>query len=375
MNYPVILSEKNFGESDLEKLKHANKTWRVLDLFDQQIAELFEILFPNKRSGQPSVSKFLENRLGTNSALKGSWVYYPWNGILIHMLNKKDYYLVRTNRNRDLVTIREQEKLKTFTVGIAGLSIGSNMAFTLAHLGVSSLKITDFDDLATSNLNRTLFGVHEVGINKAVLTAQKLYEIDPFIKLSISENRITKDSVRGFVSGKPKPKLIIDAIDDFEIKVRIRKEAKKEKTPVIMITNLGDSCLVDVERYDLDPKTKIFNGLLGSKTKEILNSTLTENDKQKFAAKIVGIEHIPNEALQSLSRIGKTLVSRPQLASSVSIGAGIASYIIRKITINKNWPSGRKLLHFDSGFLEKEDASKIYELSPDRKEILKRFGK
>ena len=77
---------------------------------------------------------------------------------------------------------------------------------------------------------------------------------------------------------------------------------------------------------------------------------MSVKNKTKLAAKIVGIEHIPNRAIESLMKIGKTLVGRPQLGSTVSISAGIAAYIIRKIATKEKWPSERLLLHFDSGF-------------------------
>ena len=369
---PTILEEGLFNNEDRKNLEK-KLVWRKVDIYEKQIRELFEVLYPQDSKDEKKLTSFLKKLTNPNPNLKGVWVYFPWNGFLVHTLNEKDYFLIRTNRNRDLINPEEQEKLKTFTVGIAGLSIGSNMAFAMAHLGICNFTIADFDELVTSNLNRTRFGIHEVGVNKAVLTSQKLYEINPFVKLEVFEKGLNGNLLTDFILGDQPLKLIVDALDDFEIKVRLRMEAKKAKIPVLMVTSLGDSCLVDVERYDIDPEIEIFNGLLGKLPEEILSSKLTEQDKQKFAAKIVGIEHIPTRALESLFKIGKSLVGRPQLASTVSIGSGIATYIVKKVAIEENWPSGRKLLHFDSGFLEKKDAAKVYESDITRKEILRKL--
>ena len=374
-NSPIILYEGRYNLKELGRLKRTSKIWRSIDIYEAQSSELFEITHPELRSTSQykiKLSKFIKGRRKRANDLTGNWVYFPWSGVLIHMINEDDYYTLRTNRNRDIITISEQKKLKNFKVGIAGLSIGSNIALTLAHLGASqNLKIADFDKLSTSNLNRVPYGVHEINLSKASLVAQKLYEVDPFLNLQIYNQGLTKKSLNDFFTKDNKLNLIIDSIDDFEMKVRLRVFAKKERIPVLMLTNLGDSCLVDVERYDLNPKTKIFNGLLGNLHTEILKTSMSEENKTKLAAKIVGIEHIPNRAIESLLKIGKTLVGRPQLSSTVSISAGIAGYVIRKIATKERWPSKRLLLHFDSAFLDTQDASKIYDYEPGRRNLIK----
>ena len=374
-NSPIILYEGRYNLKELGRLKRTSKIWRSIDIYEAQSSELFEITHPELRSTSQykiKLSKFIKGRRKRANDLTGNWVYFPWSGVLIHMINEDDYYTLRTNRNRDIITISEQKKLKNFKVGIAGLSIGSNIALTLAHLGASqNLKIADFDKLSTSNLNRVPYGVHEINLSKASLVAQKLYEVDPFLNLQIYNQGLTKNSLNDFFTKDNKLNLIIDSIDDFEMKVRLRVFAKKERIPVLMLTNLGDSCLVDVERYDLNPKTKIFNGLLGNLHTEILKTSMSEENKTKLAAKIVGIEHIPNRAIESLLKIGKTLVGRPQLSSTVSISAGIAGYVIRKIATKEKWPSRRLLLHFDSAFLDTKNASKIYDYEPGRRNLIK----
>lgn len=371
---PLILREGDFKKLDLEKIKTTRKIWKIIDVYKDQLSELFEVLNPNQSQDGNKLFEFLKENPSSDPDLKGSWVYFPWTGLLVHMLNELDYYTLRTNRNRDIINENEQRILKNFSVGIAGLSIGSNMALTLAHLGVSkNLKIADFDTLTTSNLNRVPAGIHNIGSNKAVLAAHKLYDIDPFTDLQIFANGLNKQNLENFLAGKKKLSIVVDAIDDFEIKIHLRMVAKKLRIPVLMVTNLGDSCLVDVERYDLNHKTEFFNGLLGTLSKEILSSKLSETDKTRFAAKIVGVEHIPTKALESLSKIGNALVGRPQLASTVSIGAGIATYIIRKIAVEGKWPSKRLLLHFDSAFLDIKDASKIYDSEKGRKNLIKKL--
>jgi hypothetical protein len=109
-----------------------------------------------------------------------------------------------------------------------------------------------------------------------------------------------------------------------------------------MFTNLGDNILIDVERYDLDPELKPFNGLVDKVVQNILNGTeITEEDKKRYAVQIVGVEHVPTRALESIRDIGRSLMGRPQFYSTVSISAGLASYVVRQIALGGNLPTGR----------------------------------
>jgi len=133
-------------------------------------------------------------------------------------------------------------------------------------------------------------------------------------------------------------------IDDFEMKIRLRQEARKARIPVVMLTSVGDNIIIDIERYDLDGKLPLFNGLAGNAPEEILRKPITEADKQKYAIQIVGLENVPPRALESVKQVRKTLVGRPQLASSVTIAGGVAAYIARKIILSEPAPSGRSII-------------------------------
>lgn len=135
------------------------------------------------------------------------------------------------------------------------------------------------------------------------------------------------------------------------MKIRIRLEARKNKTPVVMLTSLGDNLLIDIERYDLEPNLPLFNGLIGKTPEEILSKPVRLEDKNRYAVQIVGKENVPQRAMESLKEIGKTLVGRPQLLSTITVGSGVAAYLAREIALGNNVQSGRKLISFFSTFL------------------------
>lgn len=72
--------------------------------------------------------------------------------------------------------------------------------------------------------------------------------------------------------------LLIDECDGFDIKILARIKAKELKIPVVMEAN--DRCMLDVERFDLEPDRPLLHGLIGELNLETLKSLKT--NEQKF---------------------------------------------------------------------------------------------
>jgi hypothetical protein len=350
---PEILAEGQYTQGDLTSLKD-RPIWKVHDIYTAQLEELFEILHPaviNTPEYSEKLSSFISERSKPSVDLRGDYIYYPWSGLLLHMVPEVDLHTLRTNRTKNLISEDEQHTMGEFTAGIAGLSFGNGIALSLVYNGASnSIKIADRDIFATSNLNRVRVGLPSVDQAKTEVTAHEIYEINPHAEVIVFNDGLTEENLDDFVNGSHNLNIIFDVVDDFSMKVRLRLAAKKAKIPVIMLTSLEDSILVDVERYDLDPEAEIFHGLLGDVTDELLTKDMSEQDKVKYAMAIVGPEHIS-------FRIGTKLVSRPHLYGTVSIVCGLAAYILKRIALGEDMPSLRKHLPFNEvlGILPAKD--------------------
>ena len=346
---PIILKEGKYKEIDLENLKKKYNIWEINDIYESQLKELFEILNPSilfTRDFSKKQKDFVLSKSKNKNS--GNWVYFPWNGHLVHTLIEKDYFLLRTNRNKLLITEKEQDKLYKSCIGFLGLSIGSHFASGMAYSGIAnSMKLAEFDSLSTTNLNRLKAGIKDIDKSKIDIISQEIYELNPYADLELFEKGSNSKNLSTFFTKGKKLDVLFEAIDDFEIKIRIRLEAKKQKVPVIMLTNLGDNLLIDIERYDTEPKTKLFNGLIGETPEEILTTELTEEKKVKYAIAIVGKEHLNGRIMETLQQINKTLVGRPQLYSTVSVGGGFATYLARKLILENALKSGRYFVSFD----------------------------
>lgn len=369
MEKPTILLPRQFTETDLENLRKNNKIWQEIDIYESQLSELLEVNFPSTKVRQEKKQKVYQSY--GRGQLAGAWIYYPWSGILLHTVGPDELYTLRTNRNKNLITFDEQNKLRSSVIGVAGMSVGSGIALGSVYAGIGNvIKLSDFDELATSNLNRVRESLANIGTQKLVLTSRKIWELDPFIKVKDFPKGLNTENIDQFFTS-PSPHIVVDEIDDFKIKVLLRIKAKKYRVPLIMLTNLGDNILIDVERYDETPDLEIFNGAIGITAQEIHKKGETSpEDIKRYAVKLVGAQYIPTRALSSLAEIGKTLVGRPQLYSTTAVNGGLAIYLIRQILLGKAIPSGRYFVKFASIF--NIDSNDLV-MDSYREEILEKF--
>lgn len=360
MERPIILVEGQYSEADINYLKNKG-IWDFKDIYLSQLTELFEITNPTligKSDFKKELDSYIAKCSNPNPTLRGNYVYYPWSGLLLHMVSADNLAVLRTNRTNNLITKEEQLKLGNFSAGVAGLSFGNGIALSLVYSGAANMvKIADKDIFETTNLNRVRVGLPSVGEAKTIITSREIYEINPYADIKNYSDGLTDTNLDSFIND-PKLNIVFDVVDNFSMKVKLRLAARKAGVPVVMLTSLEDSVLVDVERFDLDPTLEIFHGLLGEVTEDLLTKEMSEQDKAKYAMAIVGPEHVSYRNLQSLSSIGKTLVSRPHLYGTVSIVCGLAAYITKRIAFGEDMPSMRKHVKFNE----------VLEISPNRED-------
>lgn len=69
-------------------------------------------------------------------------------------------------------------------VGVAGLGgLGSNIALSLARVGVAKLILADFDVVEPSNLNRQQYFVRHIGMKKTQALKELIADVNPFVEV------------------------------------------------------------------------------------------------------------------------------------------------------------------------------------------------
>jgi molybdopterin/thiamine biosynthesis adenylyltransferase len=364
---PVILDLRK--NKDLEKIKKIIKSGgidQVVDDYKEQLHELFAVNNPglvyghNFKDSFKKYFKILESEMPMWK--QGRWVYFPWLSKIVHLLPEEDFYTVRTARNRNLIRKDEQDNFYNATVGIGGLSIGNSIALAIVLKGgAKHIKIADMDRLALSNINRIRSGINNLGLLKTEMTARQIYEINPYAEVEIFSNGLSKDNMEDFFVGKKKLDVVVDELDNMAVKYLIREYAKKHRVPVVMAADNGDSAVIDVERYDLDPKIEFFHGRMG----KVTYSELSKLDKfgiGKMITKHIGYENIPERMQESLMEMGKTIVSWPQLGNTALINGSIIAYLIRRIVNSQEVINDRAIISLDEklvpGYYLEEESSR-----------------
>lgn len=331
---PVFLS----AEVNVAQLKSAHPELVEVNAFERQIRELF-FVDNHEYIGMSKEEVYATEDFKNYAASKENayvQVYFPWLNTLVKTVKKDDYARLITNRNQDLITAEEQKVLAAYKVAVLGMSVGSNIAMVLSQSGISNtIILADFDDLDTTNLNRILAGIQDVGTNKTVVAAHKIYENNPFAEVAVLPEGINETNLEDYIKDG-KVDCIIEEIDDFPFKIHARLLAMKYKIPVVMVTDNGDGVVLHVERYDLGhdkiwgkPHSYYEEKLAGPTTKESVGAIIM-NDV------VGGVHRVDPKMLKSVQRVLlKELVSWSQLGSAAILGGVIATYAIKQIALNQ----------------------------------------
>lgn len=333
--------------SKFDELIHTDPRVKICDEMESQLRELIKCSNPSLQIKSNEYGELILAHLnGVDIDKYGVWVYYPWNNNLVHILDEPEFIKLRTNRNCNKITPAEQETLLKKKIGIIGLSVGQSIALTMAmERTCGEIRLADFDTAELSNLNRLRTGLHNLGLNKAVIAAREIAEIDPFIKVKIFNKGLTAQNMDSFFLDEGRLDLLVEVCDGLEIKIASRIKARELQIPVVMDTN--DRGMLDVERFDLEPNRSIFHGLIDDHLDATGNIVTSPDKKLQMLMALVSFESASERLKSSMTEIGKTITTWPQLASSVVLGGAITTDIARRILLKQHSDSGRYYADMD----------------------------
>jgi hypothetical protein len=324
----------------LQKLMESNPAIVVFDAIEGQLTELMKAANPTQRLSAGDLADAVKKHLGGVPPEEyGVWVYYPWSGRLVHILDEKEFIELRTSRNLYKITREEREILSKQKIGVIGLSVGQSIAVTMAmERTFGEIRLADFDTLELTNMNRIRTGLHNLGVSKVMLAAREIAEIDPFLKVVCFTEGITEDNIDDFLLKDGRLNILVDECDSLDVKIYARVRAKAHRIPVVMDTS--DRGMVDIERFDLEPERQIFHGLISEFAPAAIRA-MAPQERMNLVLSIIGKETLSERAGLSLSEVGKTITTWPQLASSVALGGATGTDICRRILLNQLHASGR----------------------------------
>ncbi|HUV46509.1 MAG TPA: ThiF family adenylyltransferase [Candidatus Bathyarchaeia archaeon] len=389
-----------WAERDKEGKVSSPRQIHVLDTVDSQLERLFLIQHPSLISRykrrEPEVlaqlAAFRTETLGDQPANFGVAFYYPKERVLLRSVGPELDKILRTASNRGLISPEEQERLRQFNVCFLGLSVGSSSLYRWQQ-EADPIRIIggDPDGLEQSNLNRILAGRWDIGENKAVLAKEQVFGHNPYVEaelssqgLALAKNAQGVDMVQEYLLQKalntvesidylPEEAItavldeiaeivsrqenfgqmfgdidaIVEEMDDLRMKILARLSARRLGIPLLMASDMGDTVLLDIERYDLNRERPIFNAPVAPKTVLKAIAFPSPESFASVATAITGKKEMPANFAQALGRIGTELIAPPQLASTIACASGIVTIRLREIALGEEQiPSRRELYNF-----------------------------
>jgi len=372
---PVLFDPCRQTDLDsLSALLASGNVREVHDLIEEQLTELVCSRDPSCTDPQEIGRRKQEQLAGLAPWQYGTWVWYPWSGQLVHVLPREEFRLVRTDRNRGKIERPEQRRLLGKRIGVIGLSVGNSAALTFALEGIGgAYKLADYDDFGLSNLNRLRAGVHHLGVNKAVITARQMFEIDPYLQIEVYRDGLTEDNIEEFFTGGGgRIDLLVEECDTPWAKIAAREFARDLRIPVVMDCN--DRGMLDIERFDVEPDRPLLHGLIGD-LKSVDVRELSRPARAQLILAMVDADRISPELAASFGQIGRTLSSWPQLASGVALGGALTGEAARRILLGRPCGSGRFYSDLDLQLRPERDvisglvAGPVGALATDREEL------
>lgn len=112
-----------------------------------------------------------------------------------------------------------QKKFSAATIALCGLGgLGSNIAISLARVGIGKLILIDFDKVDITNLHRQQYKANQIGMDKTDALSENLKEIAPYIGIESHTVRITEDNAVELLKDAD---IICEAFDNAECKAML----------------------------------------------------------------------------------------------------------------------------------------------------------
>jgi molybdopterin/thiamine biosynthesis adenylyltransferase len=143
-----------------------------------------------------------------------------------------DGYWEIASRQMSIVTRSEQQRFKDAKITVIGCGgIGGQTIEMLARMGIGELVLVDKDAYDLSNLNRqTLATIHELGLVKSEVAAEKVRLINPYVKTTTYNEHIDQTNIDEVIGDSD---IVIDALDNVLTRVIVSRKAKEKGIPYI----------------------------------------------------------------------------------------------------------------------------------------------
>lgn len=153
-------------------------------------------------------------------------------------------------------TPKVHEAVKKGRVAIAGLGgLGSNIAISLARIGVGQLLLIDFDVVEPSNLNRQSYYISHLGMYKTQALKKQIEEVNPFIDVRIKNIKVEEQNIVSLFQGYD---IVCEAFDNPEAKAMLVNTVLEQLPDIKIVAASGMAGYTSSNKIRTEKKMKQF---------------------------------------------------------------------------------------------------------------------
>lgn len=144
--------------------------------------------------------------------------------------NWTEFYSEFINRNIGLVSIEEQETIRTSKVAVLGVGgLGGPLAEQLVRTGCERLAICDNEKFEVSNLNRQICYLEDIGKFKVDVCSDRLKKINSDLEV-VTSKEFSSDTATDLLDDAT---VAVLTLDDPIVSIQIARECTKRQIPLL----------------------------------------------------------------------------------------------------------------------------------------------
>lgn len=328
--------------------------------YEIRLRELHELKFPGVEWDE-----FKHQRM---TGFGGFWVHNLATGVLRRTLERDDFFTVFTSRLYPLLSKSEIARMIQSTVLFLGLSTGSPVLKASIQLSLGNVIGVDPDHVSLSNTTRMEASDEDVAINKAVIMAHRVTQLNPHAKFLFFTRPLSEKELKSYIA---QADLAVEMTEDFWTKYHTRLEGRAAHKGVAMGTGTGWQPVLTLEEVG-DAFFQQPNLTSGD-----IDILLTSKDfvaKTRSAIKVIGLENVPARQMVNFILAAKGKLRHwSQLGPTASATAsGLAFIIVQRLngrsTVKEKVIDLPTLLQDDEG-RRQADQEYLLELQNDHPDV------
>lgn len=256
-----------------------------------------------------------------------------------------------------------RDVFESSTIAVAGGSVGNSILHcAVMDMRPRNVKIADKSLYKMENINRVRLSYEDVAEsndkramlmdmmlrNKALVTAEQLYRIDPYLNVYCYPEGVNLTNINEFLGGhgkEPKADIMIEEVDDPRIKLLLREEARTRRIPLVMATDVGSCVQIDVLRYDKDSTLPLTFGSTDDAFRASVRAVEDNPGNREifftFVDMLIGADYRRDELAKIIDLNSEIPTSTiiPQLGSTAAAAAGVMAETVARMLLGHNYPS------------------------------------